>query len=151
MIIHLGTDHGGYSLKEELKNFLSNNFFEIKDHGALSLDPEDDYPFFAHAVAEAVSHNPEDVGVLLCRSGGGVAITANKVKGVRAVVVTNETDAIHAKAHNDAQVICIPGDTVTDKTEAFKIVMAFLNAEFEGGRHARRLEQINEFENTAFK
>ncbi len=148
LTIHLGADHGGFEIKAVLKSWLEEQGYPVMDHGAHRLDPEDDYPQFAIEVAEAMAeHSPATArGILLCRSGGGVTIAANKVVGVRAVAVTTVEEAKHAVEHNNAQVISLAADGAN--TEMCKqMVMAFLEAKFTGEeRHQRRINQISEYE-----
>jgi ribose 5-phosphate isomerase B len=144
MKVYLGADHGGYELKEKIKKFLQDKNYEVEDCGAFSYDAEDDYPDFTFPVAEKVSMDPrrEDKGILLCRSSGGVIIAANKVKGIRAVSVVDVKSAKHAREHNNANVIGLSGDWMTED-QAKEAVSAFLTTPFSTEpRHARRLEKI---------
>ena len=156
-MIYIGSDHGGFELKEQMKEWLGQWQCQFEDCGAFKLDPEDDYPQFAFAVAQKVSKKDsllEDClwekaskGILICRSAGGVIIAANKVKGVRAVAVYDEKMASHARLHNNANIIGISGDW-TNPEEAKKIVKTFLDTQFSNEeRHARRLEQIKQYKN----
>ncbi len=146
--IHLGADHGGFELKEQLKKWLEEQGYSVEDHGAHTMDPNDDYPEPAFAVAEAVAeHESENAkGVLLCRSGGGVTIAANKVKGVRAVTVNAPQEADHAVTNNNANIIALAADWLTpdQSKEALKV---FLETPFTGEeRHQRRINQISAYE-----
>lgn len=141
MKIAIGSDHAGFEHKEVLKKWLANNGYEVSDFGTHSLDSVD-YPDFAHPVAEAVEKQDASLGVLLCGSANGVAITANKHQGIRAALCWKEEIASLARQHNNANVVCIPARFVT-QPQAEKILEAFLNAEFEGGRHSRRVEKIS--------
>lgn len=146
MKIYLGADHGGYELKEKAKSWLHDWGYQYEDLGAHRFDPADDYPHYAFAVAEKVAQEPEAVGVLLCRSGGGVTIAANKVKGVRAVPVNSEQEAIHAREHNNANVISLSGDWLGDE-QAQVILKRYLVTSFTAEeRHQRRLAQIAQYE-----
>lgn len=144
--IYLGADHGGYELKQTLKDWLAQAGYQTKDLGAHELDPKDDYPKFAAAVARAVSQDENGLGILICRSGGGMVIAANKIAGIRAVEVFNQVSAEHAKQHNHANVISLAADWMTEN-EAKAIVKAFLETEFtHEPRHQRRIEQIHALE-----
>lgn len=141
MKIALGSDHAGFELKEALKTWMTRNGYEVKDFGTHSLDSVD-YPDFAHPVSEAVEKQDASLGVLLCGSANGVAITANKHQGIRAALCWKEEIASLARQHNNANVVCIPARFVT-QLQAEKILEAFLRTEFEGGRHSRRVEKIS--------
>jgi len=146
-MIYLGADHGGYELKETIKRFLKLKGFEFKDLGNLKFDNEDDYPIYAFKVAEAVSKDKNSLGILLCRSAGGVIIAANKVKGVYAVAVVDEKSAKHAREHNNANVSGLSGDWM-DENQAKEIVKTFLETNFTNeGRQVKRLNMIREYEN----
>lgn len=138
--ISIGCDHAGFPYKDAIKNLLIGLGIEVKDHGTHSLDSVD-YPDFVHPVANDVENAQADLGVLLCGSGNGVAITANKHQGVRAALCWIEEIAALARQHNDANVLCLPVRFTTPE-QAEAIVKAFLNAEFEGGRHATRVGKI---------
>ncbi|NLB34622.1 MAG: ribose 5-phosphate isomerase B [Elusimicrobia bacterium] len=144
MKIAVGSDHRGYPLKEELKRFLKDSNYEVIDQGTFSEESAD-YPIYAAKVARLVSKGEADKGVLCCGSGIGVSIAANKIKGVRAALVRTAEDAEITVKHNNSNVICLGRDR-TSPEEAIKILKAFLDAEFEGGRHARRVEQISKLE-----
>jgi RpiB/LacA/LacB family sugar-phosphate isomerase len=137
----LGADHGGYELKEALKQHLQQRGLSVADFGAKSKDPGDDYPDFAQPVAEAVAAGQAEFGLLVCTSGVGMCITANKVPGVRAALVTDESAAALARQHNGANVLCLGGKAITPESGR-KILEAFLNAKPEGGRHERRVQKI---------
>lgn len=141
MKIAIGSDHAGFEHKEVLKEWLTHNGYEVSDFGTHSLDSVD-YPDFAHPVAEAVEKQDASLGVLLCGSGNGVAITANKHQGIRAALCWTEEIAALARQHNNANVVCIPARYVTQQ-QAEKILKIFLHTEFEGGRHSRRVEKIS--------
>jgi ribose 5-phosphate isomerase B len=138
--IALGSDHAGFVCKESIKESLKNTSNSLVDVGTYSEDSVD-YPDFAHQVARRVTEKSADVGILFCGSGNGVAIAANKHKNVRAALCWTAEIARLARQHNDANVLCIPSRYVSAK-EADDIVMAFLDTEFEGGRHSRRVEKI---------
>jgi ribose 5-phosphate isomerase B len=139
--IAIGADHAGYEFKELLKTWLEKNGYALKDFGTHSLESAD-YPDFAHPVADAVQKNQFDLGVLLCGSANGVAITANKHQGIRAALCWTEEVAELARQHNNANIVCIPARFVSYDT-AEKILDRFLNTSFEGGRHQRRVDKIS--------
>ncbi len=141
MKIAIGSDHAGFEHKEVLKEWLTNNGYEVNDFGTHSLDSVD-YPDFAHPVADAVEKKEASLGVLLCGSANGVAITANKHQGIRAALCWMEEIAVLARQHNNANVVCIPARYVTQQ-QAEEILKTFLHTEFEGGRHSRRVEKIS--------
>ncbi len=144
MKIYLGADHGGFEMKEKLKTWLTEKGHEVVDVGAHTLDPQDDYPEFSFAVAEGVSkeNSEETKGIIACRSGAGVIIAANKVKGIRAVTVYDELSAERARTNNDANVIGLAGDWLNDE-QMFTVVEKFLNTPFTNEeRHVRRIKQI---------
>lgn len=139
--VAIGSDHAGFEYKENLKKWLQSNGFEVKDFGTNSLDSAD-YPDFAHPVAEAVEKSQSTLGILICGSANGVAITANKHQGVRAAICWNEELAMLARQHNNANVVCLPARFISyDLAE--KITDRFLHEEFEGGRHERRVSKIS--------
>jgi RpiB/LacA/LacB family sugar-phosphate isomerase len=137
----LGADHGGYELKEALKQHLQQRGLSVTDFGAKSKEPGDDYPDFAQPVAQAVAAGRAEFGLLICTSGIGMSIAANKVPGVRAALVADAPTAGLVRQHNDANVLCLAGKT-TSAVTGRKILDAFLNAKFEGGRHERRVGKI---------
>lgn len=156
----MGSDHGGFEQKNIIKNWLRSKKnkenqdcqLELEDVGAYKLDPYDDYPKFAFAVAKKVVDyqkqvtQPDAVGILICRSAGGVTVAANKVDGARAVLVSDEKSAVHAKEHNNANIIAISGDW-TSTRQAKEIIKIFLSTEYKKlPRHERRIAQINDFE-----
>jgi ribose 5-phosphate isomerase B len=139
--IAIGADHAGFEYKEILKKWLQTNGFMVKDFGTHSAESAD-YPDFAHPVASAVEKNEFDLGLLLCGSANGVAMTANKHQGIRAAICWKEELAELARTHNDANVLCIPARHVSVEL-AEKILDKFLHSSFEGGRHGRRVDKIN--------
>lgn len=140
MRIALGSDHGGYYLKEEIKKFLEEEGFEYHDFG--SFGPEAvDYPDFARQVAEAVARGEFERGILCCGTGIGVAIAANKVPGIRAALCHDTFSARASREHNDANILTL-GGRVIGPGLAREIVITWLKAEFAGGRHARRVTKI---------
>ncbi len=138
----IGADHGGFELKETLKAFLRERGLSVMDCGATSQDPADDYPDFALSVAQAVGAGKAELGLLVCTSGVGVTITANKVAGVRAALVSDEETAGLCRQHNDVNTLCLSGKK-TPAELARKILAAFISAKFEGGRHARRVRKLD--------
>jgi len=138
--IAIGSDHAGFEYKEVLKKWLSGKGFNVIDFGTTSLDSVD-YPDFAHPVATSVENNQAKLGVLLCGSANGVAITANKHQHIRAAICWNTEIAQLARRHNDANIICIPARFVST-TEAVEMLDAFINTAFEGGRHTNRVNKI---------
>jgi ribose 5-phosphate isomerase B len=138
--ISLGSDHAGFKLKNDMLVYLIEKGYDLQDCGPDSADSVD-YPDFAHKVAESVASGDAALGILICGSGNGVCITANKHKGVRAALAWDVEIAALARQHNDANIICLPARFVS-KAKAFKIVDAYLSAEFEGGRHQKRVDKI---------
>jgi len=139
--IAIGSDHAGFEYKEGFRKFLEGQGFHVKDYGAFS-DASADYPDFAHAVALAVEKSEFDLGVLVCGSANGVAITANKHQGIRAAICWNEELAALARQHNNANIVCLPARFIEyDLGE--KIIDRFLSSSFEGGRHATRVDKIS--------
>jgi ribose 5-phosphate isomerase B len=142
--IAIGSDHIGYSLKEELKTYLDELGFPYQDFGTDSAQ-RTDYPLFAREVTAAVSSNQAELGILICGTGVGMAITANKVKGIRAVVCSEAYSAMLSRQHNNTNVLAL-GSRVVGPEVAKMIVKGWLEADFEGGRHASRLEIISQIE-----
>ena len=139
-MIAIGSDHGGVVLKEAIKEFLKQNGYEFRDFGTQPGVPMD-YPDIAETVANSVVSGECDKGILVCGTGIGVSIAANKVKGIRAAHVTDVFSAKMAKEHNDAHIICL-GERITGPGLALEIVRAYLEAEHLGGRHGRRVDKI---------
>ncbi len=139
--VYIGSDHAGYSMKEELKNWMKSNFptFSISDQGCESGE-SCDYADYAHAVARNIKNDSR--GILLCGSANGVSIAANKHHGVRAALCWNEEITKLAREHNDANILSIPARYVTID-QAKEMVRIFFETPFEGGRHARRVEKID--------
>ncbi len=136
----IGADHGGFHLKEALKAHLAKKGVRVQDHGTSSTESAD-YPDFAKLVAESVASQQAKFGLLVCTTGVGMSITANKVAGVRAALVFNDQMAATARQHNDANILCL-GEKQTTPEQAIKMVDAFLGATFEGGRHERRVGKM---------
>ena len=149
MKIAVGCDHGGIVLKDSVVSTLKRLGAEVVDLGCYTTDSVD-YPEYGLKVAKAVASGECDAGVLMCGTGIGISISANKVKGIRAAVVTNEYMARLTKNHNNANIIALGGRVVSPK-EAEKIVEAWYTAEYEGGRHQRRLDMISRIEDENFK
>lgn len=145
MRIHIGSDHAGFALKERVKEHLVAEGNDVTDVGTHSEESVD-YPAYAVQVGRAVAKGDADLGVLVCGSGLGMEIAANKVHGVRAVQVIDPEFAKMARLHNNANVITLAG-RYTDEPTAFEIVDTFLSTPFEGGRHERRVEGISDIEN----
>lgn len=157
MKILVASDHGGFELKSKIVKLLKNKNIQVEDLGSDSAESVD-YPDYAIKVAERISKGEADAGVLVCGTGIGMCIAANKFKGVRAAVVSESFSARMAKEHNDANVLCIGGRVLdpqspvrADSQSAEGIVTAWLDAKFEGGRHDRRLDKIRAIEKTNFK
>ena len=144
MTIAIGTDHGGFELKALLIRRLKAGHHRVIDFGARSSEPCD-YPLIGAGVAEAVSRGRAQRGVLLCKSGGGMAIAANKFPGVRAVVCQTLYSARHAREHNDCNVLVLGAEGLKP-SRAVQILSAWLTTRFAGGRHARRVRQIRQIE-----
>lgn len=145
MKISLACDHGGYTLKESVKQFLLDNNYEVVDFGTNSLDSVD-YPDFGIKAALAVKNKEVDRGIVICTTGIGMSIVANKVKTIRCALVFNVECAILTRKHNDSNMLALGAKTVDDKT-AKEIVKAWLETEYEGGRHQRRIDKMMEIEN----
>ena len=141
--IPIGCDHAAYEMKEALKKWLDESAYKIIDFGTTSSDPVD-YPDFIHPVAHHVEEKISKLGIILCGSGNGAAMTANKYKHIRAALCWTKEIAIMARLHNDANILSIPARYVS-LDEAKEIVSAFLHTEFEGGRHQRRIDKIIRF------
>ena len=147
--VFIAADHRGYALKERLKTYLGNKGFVVEDKGAFEEDPNDDYPDFALPVARAVAADPESRGILLCGSGMGMDVAANKVRGVRATVGYSSESVVHARAHDDINVITLAAD-VENEADAERLADLFLATPFSGEeRHVRRLEKIAAIEDDA--
>jgi len=142
--IAIASDHAGYELKEKLKRYLLNSGFIIVDFGT-HTNRSVDYPDYAFKVAKAVSRRRFDRGILICGTGIGMSIAANKVKGVRAAVCWNEKTAELSRKHNNANILCL-GARVIGYRKAKKIVDVWLTTSFEGNRHLRRVRKISQLE-----
>jgi ribose 5-phosphate isomerase B len=144
MRIAIGADHAGFELKERVRRHLEAQGHTVIDFGTNSKESTD-YPQYAFHVAEAVRDGAADRGVLVCDSGNGIAIAANKVEGIRAALCINPKHAEMSRRHNDANVLVL-GSAILPLSEEASTVDAWFAAEFEGGRHARRVGQISEYE-----
>jgi ribose 5-phosphate isomerase B len=138
--VAVGSDHAGFDYKEDIRGFLAAQGLAVRDFGAYSTESAD-YPDHAHAVAEAVEKGECAFGILFCGSGNGVAMAANKHAGIRAAICWNTPIAEVARAHNDANILCIPARYISLELSR-QMVERFLVTEFEGGRHARRVGKI---------
>lgn len=141
MKISLGCDHGGYALKEHIKAYLESKGHEVVDCGTYSTD-SCDYPIFGEAAARKVQSGECERGIVICTTGIGISIAANKVKGIRCAHCTDSLSAEMTRRHNDANVLAL-GAGITGPNLAKRIVEVFLNTKFEGGRHARRVGQLD--------
>ena len=142
--IAIGCDHRGLALKELIMPFLQNAGHSYQDFGCYSTDPAD-YPDIAQKVGEAVASGNFDQGILICNTGIGMSIAANKIKGVRAALCCDVFAAQRARQHNDANVLCLRGEDI-DTESALEIVKTFLATDFEGGRHLQRVNKIRALE-----
>lgn len=138
--IALASDHAGYALKQKVQLFLEDNGAMVKDFGCYSTD-SCDYPDYAHPLAEAVEKGEYDYGVVICSTGNGITMTANKHQGIRAALCCDTKLAELARQHNDANVLGLPANFISS-IMALDIVRTFFQTDFEGGRHARRVEKI---------
>jgi len=140
MKVSIGSDHAGFDLKEKVKVHLEEEGHTVTDKGTYSADSTD-YPDYAHAVASEVESGAVEFGILICGSGNGIAMAANKHEGIRCAVCWNREIGELARSHNNANIAALPARFVTDR-EGLDIVDAFLSVEFEGGRHQRRVAKI---------
>ena len=145
MKIGLGCDHGGYNLKLEIKQYLESKGVECVDYGTNNAEESVDYPIYGQKVAEAVVAKDVDYGILCCGTGIGISLAANKVPGIRCAVVSDTFSAKMSKAHNNANMLSL-GERVLGKGLALEIVEAWINTEFEGDRHSKRVNMIKEIE-----
>lgn len=144
MRIAVGSDHRGYQIKGKLVTLLRADGHEVTDFGTQS-DQAVDYPDYAVSVAKSVASGKAERGILICGTGFGMAIAANKFKGVRAATCADEVMAEMCRRHNDVNVLCLPGDLIGDRPVG-DLVRVWLATEFEGGRHSRRIDKINHIE-----
>ncbi len=138
--IAIGSDHAGYELKETIKKYLIDKEIIVEDFGTFSAERAD-YPDYAHPVANEVENKKADLGILICGSGNGINMTANKHQGIRSALCWREDIAEMARLHNDANIIALPARYIS-KEVAIKCVEVFLKTDFEGGRHSGRVEKI---------
>ena len=150
-MIYLATDHRGFKLKEELKKYLIDQGFEVEDVGAFEYSKDDDYVDFAAEAAEKIAENPTaHKGILICGSGHGMDMVANKFKGIRAALCFNRQVAAQSRAHEDANVLILASDWL-DPSDAKDVVTVWLGKQFSGeDRHVRRLQKIDEIEDKNF-
>jgi ribose 5-phosphate isomerase B len=146
MRIAIGADHAGFALKERLREQLSREGHQVTDHGTTS-EASCDYPDLAKAVAEAVASGAAERGILVCGSGVGMSMAANKVAGIRAALAVDEEEVRLTRGHNDANVLTL-GQRTTDAETAGKLIDVFLSTPFDGGRHIARIEKIRAMEGT---
>ena len=145
MKIAIGSDHAGFELKESVKKLLEEKGYEYDDLGAETLDQKDDYPEFGRRVGEAVSSGKYQRGIIVCGTGIGIAISANKVPGIRAAACYNPDMAEISRSHNDANILVLGGRVVGDIL-ALEILRTWLETPFEGGRHQRRLDLFDDIQ-----
>lgn len=139
-IIPIGCDHAGFELKEYLKEYLTEKGYEVKDYGTYSADSTD-YPDYAHAVSDFVENSEDILGILICGSGNGISMTANKHQGIRCALCWETEIAELARLHNNANIIALPARFIS-REAAIEMVDTFFSTEFEGGRHANRVNKI---------
>ena len=144
MRIAIGCDHGGFALKEIIKKYVEEQNIEVEDFGCYDENSVD-YPPIAAKAARSVADKKNDFGILICSTGIGISISANKVHGIRAALCTDRHCAEMTRRHNNANVLCMGGHVVTAET-AKRIVDVFLSTEFEGDRHQRRIDLISDIE-----
>ena len=148
-MIAIGSDHGGYKLKEEIKKYLEEKEIEYTDCG--TFDEESvDYPEIAQAVSSEIQDGHAEKGIVICRSGIGMSIVANKFRGIRCAKCNEEEEAKFSRMHNDANVLALGADYI-DTNKAVRIVRTWIATEFEGGRHEKRVNLIEEIENENMK
>jgi len=147
--IAIGSDHRGYHAKEKIKAMLSSTGHDVYDCGTDSPNSYD-YPDAAYPTCKAVVEDGYDAGILLCGSGIGMSICANKIRGIRAALCHDELTAQMSRRHNDSNILCLPADLIGEELTR-RIVEVWVNTEFEGGRHERRVAKIAELEDKAFK
>ncbi len=146
MKVYLGADHGGFKLKEEIKKWLKEWHFAFEDMGAFRFQDGDDYPDYAWPVAMKVGHEAKAFGILICRSGQGVCIVANKARGARAVIGWNEQSAHAARNDDDANILCLPSDYLTHDN-ARKVVHSFLTTKFDNDeKYKRRVDKVKKID-----
>lgn len=150
MQLYLGYDHNGFSIRDSIVRHLVNKGHTVTDLGKNIHDTGDDYPDFAELVARSIQKHPESQGVLLCGSGIGICIAANKFKGIRAALAVTKEQAVSAKRDDDANILCL-GANVNTLEEILTLIDIYLRTDFEGGRHERRKQKVLAFEEANFK
>ena len=148
-MIAIGSDHGGYKLKEEIKKYLEEREMEYTDCGTFD-EERAEYPEIAQALATEVQSGQAEKGIIICRSGIGMSIVANKFKGIRCAKCNDEEEARFSRMHNDANVLALGADYM-DANKAIRMVRTWIATEFEGGRHEERVNMIKEIENENMK
>ena len=148
MKVVLGCDHGGLNIKNAVIEYLKGKNIEFTDYGCYTEESVD-YPVYAYKVATAVAGKDDVLGILCCGTGIGISMAANKVKGIRAAVCTNEFMAEMTRRHNNSNIICM-GGRIIDEATAVKLADIFLNTEFEGDRHTKRVDMITSIEEGTF-
>ncbi len=148
MKVVLGCDHGGLNIKNAIIEYLKENNIDFTDYGCYTEESVD-YPVYSYKVATAVLENTDVLGILCCGTGIGISMAANKVKGIRAAVCTNEFMAEMTRRHNNSNIICMGGRIIDEET-AVKLADIFLNTEFEGDRHTKRVDMISAIEDGTF-
>lgn len=147
-MIAIGCDHGGLDIKNAVIAYMKENDIDYKDFGCYTSDSVD-YPVYAYQVAKSVSDGDAELGIICCGTGIGVSMAANKVKGIRAAVCTDEFCVEMTRRHNNANILCM-GGRVIDEEKAVKLASIFLNTPFDGGRHENRVNMIMDIENGRF-
>ncbi len=147
-MIAIGCDHGGLAIKNAVINYMKENGIAYHDYGCYT-DESVDYPVYAYQVAKSVAGGNAELGIICCGTGIGVSMAANKIKGIRAAVCTDEFCAEMTRRHNNANIMCM-GGRVIDEEKAVKLASIFLNTPFDGGRHEKRVNMITEIENDSF-
>ena len=150
MVIAIGSDHGGYELKTQIIKYLNDKGYQVKDFGTCDGNHSVDYPEYGLAVAEAVKSGECEKGIIICGTGIGISMAANKVPGIRAALCTDSYMARMSREHNDANVLAL-GGRVIGAGVALDIVETWLNSEFQGGRHKTRVDKIAEIEKKYLK
>ena len=145
MKLSIGSDHAGYDLKKQIFEYLQKEGHVVIDQGTYNKDSVD-YPDFAEWVVKDVQNTEADYGILVCYTGIGMSMAANKARGIRAALVGKVEDAVLTREHNNANVLCLSAKN-TSVEDAFEIIKAFLSTDFAGGRHERRVEKVMRFEN----
>ena len=147
-MIAIGCDHGGINIKNAVIEYMKENGFEFHDFGCYTTGSVD-YPEYAYKVAKSVADGEAEFGIICCGTGIGVSMAANKVKGIRAAVCTDEFCAEMTRRHNNANIMCMGGRVITEE-KAVKLASIFLNTPFDGGRHENRVNMITAIENGTF-